>query len=78
MAEEDIGSVVVVDDSRVVGILTFREVIQVLANRHSKWRDDNAAWTEQRSRAGEPAVATRKETSVGDAPVGWYGTRHGR
>jgi CBS domain-containing protein len=42
MAEEDIGSVVVVDDSRVVGILTFREVIQVLANRHSKWRDSAA------------------------------------
>jgi CBS domain-containing protein len=42
MAEEDIGSVVVVDDARVVGILTFREVIQVLANRHSKWRDSAA------------------------------------
>jgi CBS domain-containing protein len=42
MAEEDIGSLVVMDRSRVVGILTFREVIQVLANRHSKWRDSAA------------------------------------
>lgn len=42
MAEEDIGSLVVMDCSRIVGILTFREVIQVLANRHSKWRDSAA------------------------------------
>jgi CBS domain-containing protein len=42
MAEEDIGSLVVIERGRLLGILTFREVMQVLANRHSKWRNSAA------------------------------------
>lgn len=34
MADNDIGSVVVMDGPQLVGIVTFREVIQILALRH--------------------------------------------
>ena len=38
MAENDIGSVVVTDDGKLVGILTFREVLLVLAKRQAERR----------------------------------------
>ncbi|SBT09914.1 CBS domain containing protein [Candidatus Propionivibrio aalborgensis] len=38
MAENDIGSVVVMDDGKLVGMLTFREVLQVLAKRQTERR----------------------------------------
>lgn len=38
MADEDVGSLVVSDDNRVVGLLTFREVILVLAQRQKELR----------------------------------------
>jgi CBS domain-containing protein len=38
MAENDIGSVVVTDDGKLVGILTFREVLRVLAKRQTERR----------------------------------------
>ena len=38
MAENDIGSVVVTDAGKLVGILTFREVLLVLAKRQSERR----------------------------------------
>lgn len=38
MAENDIGSVVVVDEDRLVGMLTFREVLKVLAKRQTERR----------------------------------------
>ena len=38
MAENDIGSVVVMDGGKLVGILTFREVMQILAKRQSEGR----------------------------------------
>lgn len=38
MAEEDLGSLVVMDNSTVAGLLTFREVIQVLARRQKELR----------------------------------------
>ena len=38
MAENDIGSVVVTDEGKLVGILTFREVLLVLAKRQTERR----------------------------------------
>jgi CBS domain-containing protein len=38
MAEHDIGSLVVMERGRLVGMLTFREVIQVLARRQQEHR----------------------------------------
>lgn len=38
MADEDLGSLVVSDDNKVVGLLTFREVILVLAQRQKELR----------------------------------------
>lgn len=38
MADEDLGSLVVMDDRMVVGLLTFREVILVLAQRQKELR----------------------------------------
>ena len=38
MAEQDIGSVVVMDSGRLAGMLTFREVLRVLAMRQSEHR----------------------------------------
>lgn len=38
MAENDIGSVVVMDDGKLVGMLTFREVLLVLAKRQTERR----------------------------------------
>ncbi len=38
MADEDLGSLVVMDGSTVVGLLTFREVIFVLAQRQKELR----------------------------------------
>jgi CBS domain-containing protein len=38
MAENDIGSVVVMDGGKLVGILTFREVLKVLAKRQTERR----------------------------------------
>ena len=38
MAENDIGSVVVMEGGKLVGMLTFREVMRVLANRQSERR----------------------------------------
>jgi CBS domain-containing protein len=38
MAEQDIGSLVVMDKGRVVGMLTFREVIRILAKRQVEQR----------------------------------------
>ncbi len=38
MADEDVGSLVVSDDNTVVGLLTFREVILVLAQRQKELR----------------------------------------
>ena len=34
MADQDLGSLVVMDGQKLVGVLTFREVIRVLADRH--------------------------------------------
>ena len=34
MAEKDIGSLVVMDHAKLVGVLTFREVIEILAKSH--------------------------------------------
>ena len=34
MAEKDIGSLVVMDHAKLVGVLTFREVIEILATSH--------------------------------------------
>lgn len=39
MADEDLGSLVVMDGSTVAGLLTFREVIQGLAWRQKELRD---------------------------------------
>jgi CBS domain-containing protein len=39
MAENDIGSVVVMEAGKLVGILTFREVIAVLAKRQTERRE---------------------------------------
>lgn len=36
MAESDVGSLVVLDDGRLVGMLTFREVMQVLKRQGGK------------------------------------------
>jgi CBS domain-containing protein len=38
MAEQDIGSLVVMEKGRVVGMLTFREVIRILAKRQVEQR----------------------------------------
>jgi CBS domain-containing protein len=38
MAEHDIGSIVVMSEGKLVGMLTFREVIRVLAKRQSENR----------------------------------------
>jgi CBS domain-containing protein len=38
MAEQDIGSLVVMDKGRLVGMLTFREVIRILAKRQIEHR----------------------------------------
>ena len=38
MADEDLGSLVVMDGPKVAGLLTFREVIQVLARRQKELR----------------------------------------
>lgn len=38
MAERDIGSVVVLQDGRLAGMLTFREVLRVLAKRQQEHR----------------------------------------
>lgn len=38
MADEDLGSLVVIDNNAVVGLLTFREVILVLAQRQKELR----------------------------------------
>lgn len=38
MADEDVGSLIVSDDNTVVGLLTFREVILVLAQRQKELR----------------------------------------
>lgn len=38
MAENDIGSLMVMDHGRLVGVLTFREVISVLAKRQKERR----------------------------------------
>jgi CBS domain-containing protein len=38
MAEQDIGSLVVMDKGRLAGMLTFREVIKVLAKRQQEQR----------------------------------------
>lgn len=38
MADEDLGSLVVMDGDRLAGLLTFREVIQVLAQRQKELR----------------------------------------
>lgn len=38
MAENDIGSLVVMDDGRLAGVLTFREVLRVLAQRQIEHR----------------------------------------
>jgi CBS domain-containing protein len=38
MADEDLGSLVVMEGPKVVGLLTFREVIQVLAQRQKELR----------------------------------------
>jgi CBS domain-containing protein len=38
MAEQDIGSVVVMEGAELVGIITFREVLQVLAQRQRELR----------------------------------------
>jgi CBS domain-containing protein len=39
MAEHDIGSLIVMDRGRLVGMLTFREVIRVLARRQLEQRE---------------------------------------
>lgn len=39
MADEDLGSLVVMDGPKVVGLLTFREVIQILARRQKELRN---------------------------------------
>lgn len=38
MADEDVGSLVVMDDNSLVGLLTFREVIFILAQRQKELR----------------------------------------
>ena len=38
MADQDIGSLVVIDSGKLVGMLTFREVIRILAKRQSESR----------------------------------------
>ncbi len=38
MAEHDIGSIVVMDDGKLAGMLTFREVIRILAKRQAENR----------------------------------------
>nr|UOZ97481.1 Arabinose 5-phosphate isomerase KdsD [Cupriavidus sp.] len=38
MAEEDIGSLVVLDNNRLAGMLTFREILVVLAKRQKEQR----------------------------------------
>ena len=38
MAENDIGSLVVMDEGRLAGVLTFREVLRVLAKRQKEHR----------------------------------------
>lgn len=38
MADQDIGSLVVLDKGKLVGMLTFREVIQILAKRQNENR----------------------------------------
>lgn len=38
MADEDVGSLVVMDDNSLVGLLTFREVILILAQRQKELR----------------------------------------
>ncbi|MEZ5652313.1 MAG: CBS domain-containing protein [Burkholderiaceae bacterium] len=38
MAEQDIGSLVVISEGKLIGMLTFREVIRVLAKRQAEHR----------------------------------------
>lgn len=52
MADADMGSLVVMEDGKLVGLLTFREVVQVVAKRHKEQR-----------KGPTPAVA---DLSVGD------------
>ena len=53
MAEKDIGSLVVMEHGELVGMLTFREVIQcIVANKHVVARSPSARrWTTIRSPA---------------------------
>ncbi|MFN0160628.1 MAG: CBS domain-containing protein [Burkholderiales bacterium] len=62
MAERDIGSVVVMQQGRLVGMLTFREVIKVLAQRQKENRIGPTPTMAQISVAevmeAKPAIAT--------------------
>lgn len=54
MAEQDIGSVVVMDKGRLIGILTFREVIQTLHGNQGRIGDGTIA----RVMDGEPRTVS--------------------
>jgi CBS domain-containing protein len=69
MSENDIGSLVVMDRGQLVGIVTFREVIQVLARRQKEQRigptPPVAEWVVRDVMNGKPIIAT-PEMDVND------------
>ena len=61
MAEKDIGSLVVVEYSKIVGILTFREVIDTLAKEHG-----TLGQTHVREVMDQAPLTTTPETDLDD------------
>ena len=61
MAEKDIGSLVVVEYSKIVGILTFREVIDTLAKEHG-----SLGQTHVRDVMDQVPLTTTPETDLDD------------
>lgn len=62
MSEGDLGSLVVLENGLLVGLLTFREVINVLAQRQKEWRCGSALpfaeMTVQQVMIPDPMVAS--------------------
>src|SRR2546421_13113060 len=76
MAKENLGSLVVIDQGRVVGMLTFHELLQAVAKRSGSLGEERVADL----MGGDPALATPEmavndlrrtvlESSAGSLPV---------
>ena len=65
MSEQNLGSLVVLDQGRMVGMLTFREVIQAVV------RNGGAiGWSRWQWASTPPGVTTRPAASISRAPAG--------